>query len=712
MMILRNPQASACSTFERKSAMKRILTLALLILTPALLGLKPAPAVRAEILWDTWGVPHIFARDSENLFYAFGRAQMHSHGDLVLRLYGQARGRAAEYWGQSYTASDRWVRTVGIPERAREWLKAQSPAFGRCLDSFAAGLNDYAREHPDRISDDVEIVLPVDAVDVLAHAERVIHYTFVTNQGATMEANRALSERGSNTWAVAPARSASRHALLLANPHLPWNDLFLFYEAQLVAPGINAYGATLVGFPVMGIAFNDYLGWSHTVNTHDGYDLYELALVEGGYRWDGGVKAFETSEQTLKVKQADGSFKEEKLSLRRSVHGPVIAEKNNKAVALRVAGIDRPRMLEQWWDMARAKNLAEFQLALSRLQLPMFNVMYADRYGHIFYLFNATIPARGKGDWKYWRGVVSGDRSETLWTQIHPYADLPKLIDPKTGWLQNANDPPWTVTFPQSLDAGKFPAYFAPRSMGFRPQRSARMLDEDKTISFEEMIAYKHSTRMELADRILDDLLAAARQHGSETARRAADVLEKWDRSADAVSRGAALFTLWVEEIGLWGSNPEKVFVKQWDEKNPRMTPDGLADPQAAASALERAAKKTEAAYGSMDVAWGDVARLRAGNIDLPANGGSGSLGIFRVVEYSFDKDGRRRAVGGDSYVAAIEFSTPPRARVVLSYGNSSQAGSPHNGDQMELFSKKEMRAAWRERREIEAHLESREVFK
>jgi acyl-homoserine-lactone acylase len=62
--------------------------------------------------------------------------------------------------------------------------------------------------------------------------------------------------------------------------------------------------------------------------------------------------------------------------------------------------------------------------------------------------------------------------------------------------------------------------------------------------------------------------------------------------------------------------------------------------------------------------------------------------------------------------VAAIEFSTPPRARVVLSYGNSSQAGSPHNGDQMELFSKKEMRAAWRERREIEAHLESREVFK
>lgn len=692
--------------------MKRMLTVALLIVTPALLGLKPADAGRAEILWDTWGVPHIFARDSEGLFYAFGRAQMHSHGDLILRLYGQARGRASEYWGQNYLASDRWVRTVGIPERAGEWLKAQSPAFRRYLDSFAAGINDYAREHRDRISNDVEAVLPVAASDVLAHSQRVIHYTFVTSQNATLEANRALSEQGSNTWAIAPARSASRRALLLANPHLPWNDLFLFYESQLTAPGINAYGATLVGFPVMGIAFNDYLGWSHTVNTHDGYDLYELALVEGGYRWDGRVKAFETAEQTVKVKQADGSFKEEKLALKQSIHGPVIAEKNNKAVALRVAGIDRAGMLEEWWDMARAKNLSEFQSALSRLQLPMFNVMYADRDGHIFYLFNGTIPARGKGDWKYWSGVVPGDRSENLWTRIHPYADLPKVIDPVTGWLQNANDPPWTVTFPQSLDAGKFPAYFAPRSMEFRPQRSARMIDEDKSISFEEMIAYKHSTRMELADRILDDLLSAVRKHGSETARRAADVLEKWDRSADAESRGAALFTLWAQEMRLTGAESTKVFSTQWDEINPRTTPDGLADPAGAAAALERAAKRVETAYGRIDAAWGDVARLRIGGRDLPANGASGNLGVFRVVGYSFDKDGRLRAVGGDSYVAAIEFSNPVRARVLMSYGNSSQSGSPHNGDQLELFSKKEMRPAWRERKEIEAHLESREVFK
>ncbi len=669
-------------------------------------------APRAEILWDNWGVPHIFAKDNESLFYAFGRAQMHSHGDLILRLYGQARGRAAEYWGQSYLASDKWVRTVGIPERARQWYKQQSPAFRKCLEAFALGISDYGREYKDRLSDEVESVLPVTAEDVLAHTQRVIHYVFVANQGVTGSAARHLSERGSNTWAIAPARSANGHAMLLANPHLPWSDLFLFYESQLTAPGVNAYGATLVGFPVMGIAFNDDLGWSHTVNTHDGDDLYELTLAGAGYRWNGKERAFDQAEQTLKIRQADGSFTEEKLTVKRSLHGPVIAERGGRAIALRVAGIDRPAMMEQWWDMARAKTLAQFEAALARLQIPMFNVMYADRKGHIFYLFNATVPVRPHGDWDYWSGVVPGDTSATLWTQIHAYRALPKVTDPPSHWLQNANDPPWTVTFPLAFDANKFPRYLAPRSMEFRPQRSARMLDEDSRISFEELIAYKHSNRSELADRILDDLLLAAREQGGEEVLRAAEVLEKWDRTADAKSRGAALFTFWAQEMGLLGANAHKVFAVQWDEKKPRTTPDGLADPKKAVAALVVAAKKIQTAYGSLDVEWGSVARLRYGKYDLPANGGIGQLGIFRVVGYAPEKDGRLRAVGGDSYVAAIEFSTPVRARVITSYGNATQPGSLHLGDQLELFAKKEMRAAWRTRAEIEAHLESREAFR
>src|SRR5260221_83007 len=119
-----------------------------------------------EILWDTWGVPHIFGKDTAGLFQAFGYAQMQSHGNLVLRLYGQARGRAAEYWGKDYVDSDHWVRTMGVPRRAADWLNDQTPAMRRNLEAFAAGMNAYTREHPDQIAGDVKIVLPIEAADV------------------------------------------------------------------------------------------------------------------------------------------------------------------------------------------------------------------------------------------------------------------------------------------------------------------------------------------------------------------------------------------------------------------------------------------------------------------------------------------------------------------------------------------------------------------
>ena len=685
---------------------------------------------QSEILWDTWGVPHIFANDAKGLFYAFGWAQMQSHGDLILRLYGQARGQAAEYWGESYWESDRWVRFNGIPGRAHEWYMQQSPRFRGYLAAFVAGMNDYAKEHAGQIADDVEVVLPVNETDILAHAGRVFHF-FATLNGyaggvpaesvikqwlsSSSEVSQVYDDVsiGSNAWAIAPSRSENGHAMLVANPHLPWSDFFLWYEAQLTSPSYDAYGAALVGFPVLLIAFNDHLGWTHTVNALDASDLYELTLAEGGYRLDGQVRPFETETETMKVKQADGSMREEALTVRCSIHGPVLAEKDGKALALRVIGGEVSASLEEWWDLGRAKSLSEFEAALKRLQIPFLTVMYADRDGHIMHFFNGRVPVRSQGDTKYWSGVIPGDTSATLWTRFFRYRDLPKVLDPPSGWLENANDPPWATTLPPALNPDDYPPYMSPRLMNFRAQRLAHMLMEDDHISFEELLAEKYSTHMELADRILDDLIPAARQYGSEFAKQAADVLEAWDRQTDADSRGAVLFFFWVQEMKPVDTMASNFFATPWDEKNPITTPDDLADPPGAVAALEAAATKTLSDLGALDVAWGDVMRLRYGPRDYPGNGGPGDPeGIVRVIRYAPASDGRFQSVAGDSYFAAIEFSTPVRAQALLMYGNASQPGSPHAGDQLELAARKEMRPVWRIREEIEAHLEFREVLK
>jgi acyl-homoserine-lactone acylase len=668
-------------------------------------------ASQTEILWDSWGVPHIYGKDFASLLKAFGWAQTQSHGNSILRLYGQARGRAAEYWGASYLSSDRYVKMMGIPARAQQWYEAQDAQMRRYLADFAEGINNYAQKHPDEIDDALKVVLPVTGVDVLAHLQRVIHFHFVANPGQVASLKTVPMQGGSNAWAIAPERSTSGKAMLLANPHLPWSDFYLWYEAQLSAPGMDVYGATLVGMPVLAIAFNDHLGWTVTVNPIDGSDIYQLTLKDGGYLFDSKVRPFARESQTIKIKQKNGTFLEEQIQIARSLHGVVIAREGDKAYALRVAGLDRPNGFQQLWQMAKATNLKQFESALQQLQLPLFNILYSDRQGQIFYLFNGQVPVRPTGDWNYWQGIIPGDTSKTLWTNYHAYPELPRLLNPASGWLQNTNDPPWTSSFPTLLDSKNYPAYFAPASLGeasdiLRSQRSIQLLEEAEKLDLEEMIARKFSSRLELADRLLDYLIPAAGLLANPIGLEAAEVLETWDRQTNADSKGAVLFTLWALTV-----QPSKLFAKPWNEKAALTTPTGLADVNNALAVLEGVAAQVKLLYGSLDVSWGEVVRLRYGKQDLPASGAPGTLGSFRVLNFAVAKDERFQVVAGDSYIAAIEFSNPIKAKVLTVYGNATQPNSPHIGDQLPLYARGELRPVWRTRKEIEAHLESRQVF-
>ena len=281
--------------------------------------------------------------------------------------------------------------------------------------------------------------------------------------------------------------------MLVANPHQPWSDLGLWIEAQLVSPDVNIYGAALVGSPVLGIGFNPYLGWTHTVNTHDGWDLYQLQLSEDGksYLFDGEERPLEARQETIQVLNDDGSLEAIPFTILSSVHGPVLSIKDDgTALALRVVGENSTEAAVEWWEMGKAHNLAEFEDALRPLRIPMFTVIYADRDGNIMHLFNEQVPVRSEGDWAFWNNttridesnpaIIPGDSSKYVWTQYHPYEDLPRVVNPDSGWVQNANEPPWTATLPPPLDPADYPAYMLPPPYIWpRPQSSMRMLMAD-----------------------------------------------------------------------------------------------------------------------------------------------------------------------------------------------------------------------------------------
>src|SRR5712691_8615364 len=660
----------------------KLLKLALIagVLTLAVFGQtsQPVAAGKADLLFDKYGVAHIFAADRESMFYAHGWAQMQNQADLLLRLYGESRGRAAEYWGPSNLELDRWVQLNGVPERAKAWYDAQDPTFRSYLDAFARGINDFAEAHPEAIDADTRLVLPVSGIDVVGHPLRAVHYGYMASRERMQREVNALKRgdgdaiaegpdpdrdelsAGSNTWTIGPAHSASGNAMLLINPHLAWGNTFYRYmEVHLVGPNYDLYGAPQVGFPVPVVGFNRHAGWGRTVNTIDTVDFFKLAVKDGQYLYDGQPRPFERSTKTLKIKQPDGTFLEETLEIRKSIQGPVVYDQDGVTVAMRVAGLDRPKMLEQWFRMGEATSLEAFKDALRMMSVPMWHANYADDKGHLMFVFDGLVPRRNGHDYEYWSRVVPGDTSATMWSDYLSFDELPKAIDPAVGWTQNTNEPPWDMTLPL-LDRTKYAPYVAPSGETLpqmRTLRSRRMITEDAKISYEQLIAKKHSTRMELADRVLPDLLEAA-DGGSEAAR----VLETWDRMTDADSRGAVLFQLFVNRYFSGpGGMAARLRVK-FDPARPLDSAYGLNDPASALAALAAAAAECQKLYGALEVKWGDVFRFKSGDVDLPGNGGPGGSGLFRTIAFTRKEGNRYYAASGETIVCAIEFSPSQQA--------------------------------------------------
>ena len=668
-----------------------------------------------HILWDSYGIPHIFAPDHPKLFYAYGHSQMEAHGELLTRLYAQGRGRAAEFYGAAWLDDDRWVWINAIPQRAARWATQQSVEFAPLLRAFVAGLNASAAAQGDSLSSAARRVLPFTVADVLAHTMRVINFEWQASRqrvaSRLSESDPAPSE--SNGWAIGPSKSASGNAMLLSNSHLPWGDRHTYFEAQLTAPGITSYGAVWVGFPVLRQCFTEHLGWTQTTNPPNLATLYRLSPTGGGYELDGSTQPFAVERQVLKVLREDGTVDSEPLTIRRSAHGPVVTEEEGKPVALRVAGTARPRMLEQFWRMGLARDLEQFHAAMAMQQLPLFNTMYGDRDGHIMYLYNAALPLREPADERFWRGVVPGDDSALIWSSaVVPYGDLPKVIDPPGGWVQNCNDSPWTCTHPMVLDPADWTPQIAPKPEHTpRALRSIRLLSQAGRISLDDLRAMKLSTRVELADHYVDDLAEAAERLGGERTRRAAEVLRRWDCATDNDSVGALLFhhflTAAGEEIQAIGGPRVPA-----DPAEPLTTPCGFAAPDRAVAALDAAAEDLEREYGTLHVRWGDAVRLRRGSRDLPGNGAPTQMGAIRTSGLGPFTDGTARIVSGDTFYAVVEFSDPVRGEALLGYGNWSRAGSKHVTDQLELASQKRMRPILRTPREIEAALEHRQDLK
>ncbi|HNR32586.1 MAG TPA: acylase, partial [Candidatus Hydrogenedentes bacterium] len=521
------------------------------------------------ILRDEFGVPHIYGKTDPDV--AYGLAYAHCEDDFATmqEVLLTTRGELATVQGFKGLVTDFLVRAMKIHEFVDAGYETQLSEEVRALcDAYADGANHYAALHTHEVL--APDLFPVTGRDVVGGFAFRMPFFYMLHrhlrplmpmrrQGVSTHARHTgagsplfddTRERGSNAFAVAPSRSADGYTRLAVNSHQPWTGPVAWYEARLHSEdGWDIVGGLFPGTPVVLHGHNRHLGWAHTVNLPDLCDLYELTINPENrdqYLFDGQWRDFEKKDARMRLKVFGRLTLPVKRQLLWSVHGPVMRTPNG-VFAIAYAGFGEIRAVEQFYRMNRASTFEEFRDAMAMRATLAMNTVYADQEGNIWYLYNALFPVRAEG--YDWSGTLPGDTSDTRWKTFWPFEDLPQVLNPPSGFVQNCNSDPFQTTFGEGNPLPeRFPDWLGiPEQMTNRAVRLHELFGPDEAVTREAFYRYKfdwdYSRQSHVGELIVR--LTAGAPYDDPLMNEAVALLEKWDFTAapDRVGTAVAVLT-------------------------------------------------------------------------------------------------------------------------------------------------------------------------
>lgn len=662
----------------------------------------PAPVFKpadVRIARDNFGVPHIFGKTDADV--AYGVAYAHAEDDFstLQEVLAMTRGRAGAMLGEDGAKVDYAAALLDIRATTRRDWPRLPDDVKKLFTAYAAGLNHYADKHPDEVR--LAGLFPVTGEDVVAGFVLRSPFFFGLDSvlgsltegteigregGPALDKSGKLvpreltpvgtdpADNGSNAMAVAPARSTDGATRLVSNSHQPWTGGVAWYELVVHSDeGWDFAGANFPGSPYPFLGHNKYLGWTNTVNRPDLIDVYKLVLDDSGenYRFDGAWRPL--AEQRIWLKVKFGPFVlPVPRTIWRSVHGPVV--KNEKgAFAIRYAGIDQANMVTQYYRLNKAKSFAEWRAAMAGQGVPATNFIYADAKGNIGLFYNAMFPDRPAGF--NWRGVLPGDTSADLWTKTLPFDRVPALVNPRSGYVMNANNTPWVAAGPgDELDAAAFsPLLGIEDDMTNRAVRLIELFEASGQIDEARLKAIKYDTaysRRGYAKAWMDRLLALDTKDDPALAR-AQELLRAWDWTLDGRGKGDALALMVLRPAN--GRHYQR-----------RAAPDPR-------TVLKETVAHLQEHFNGLDPKLGTVLRLRHGEganrVDLPLDGGNDTVRASTL--WDEEPDGRLKVRHGDSFIMFVTWDRNGRVRSesIQPFGAATtRPDSPHYNDQAPLF--------------------------
>ncbi len=543
---------------------------------------RPGLNGTVEIVRDRWGVPHIYAKDAHDLFFAQGFVhaqdrlwQMEVHRRV-------AQGRLSEFFGELTLDADRAARTFGFQRLGSHDLAQASSDLQGIFHAYTKGVNAFLehadsklpvefsllRHRPEPWSPEDsaafgrvmiwqlshawegEIVRAqlIQAVGKERAAELEIHYPEANPAtlpsgiefqrlgpgGELISAAGPFLARGlgSNAWTVSGRLTETGQPMLCNDMHLPLSAPCLWYEAHLDGGGFRASGVTLPGVPMVMVGHNARIAWGMTLAFTDAEDLFveefdpqRPSLYRHRDRW---LEA-EIIREPIQVKGREAPHIEEIIITR---HGPVISDVvgyTQERLAVQSMSLQPTQAFRGWMLLNMAGDWDEFVEAMRLIEAPQLNVTYADVDGNIGYWVTGRVPIRAKGD-----GTVPapGWRGDHEWEGEIPFEEMPHALNPSRGYIVSCN---------HRIVAEDYPHFLGNVWMnGYRARRLEQMIDGKNDLSFGEM------RRMQMDVTCLPGLEFVRKLQDVESSdsdvQLALEILREWDGQLTPESVGGAIY--------------------------------------------------------------------------------------------------------------------------------------------------------------------------
>jgi penicillin amidase len=513
----------------------------------------------------------------------------------------------------------------------------------------------------------------------------------------------------SNEWVIGGTRSATGKPILANDPHLEFGIPILWYLVRIVTPELTVSGATAPGVPLVLLGQNGHIAWGFTTTDSDAQDLFietESANNPGHYDTPDGPKPIAAETVSIKVKDAEPVA----FTRRETRHGPVLSDAvadakalagGGKMVSLAWNGLSRQdTSAEAFFRMAKARNWQEFQDALRVHRSPAQNIVYADRDGNIGFLNAGEVPIRKSGDGRYPANSATGEGD---WTGVVPFEGWPKLFNPPTGAIVNANN--------ANIDAD-YPYWFGrDQTAGYRAMRILERLGDLPKHDLDTMSDIQTDNDANHAHDLVPFLLKLTPDN--ELEREALELLDDWDYSAAAIRPEPLILDWWLlrmnEELLKSGLEPVAPDIGVLNAsvvvsilRDPKGFCNGSGDcMDVVKTAFKRTLRELSERHGTDPVLWQwgseHVAVMENQVLDnlpgfrtifgvaFPADGGfysvnrGGSLG-------KPDADHPLQRKSGAGFRGVYDLADPSRSRFIIGTGQSAHPLSPFYADQLPLY--------------------------